>query len=363
MKIKSVKNVLIPLMIAVGVVFSFAIVTTSCSSTKAIKFALHRGLSSRFFENTSYSFEGAGEIASVWGIETDIYLTKNDDNGYHPLVCSHDINPFRQTNSNLRDAAGSVSGSIGVCNPTPSAYDLLWNPTTGTKITDLTLNQVKDKELWTGYCGENLDPTVGNVGDWIVLNNEYNAYGISGDYVVPTFKEYLTICKNHNKEAVIEIKDENSFWGADYASTLILEMINEINEVDWANHCTVIAFDGSVFDTAKPDQPYWHELKNACENPAPDISKTANILFNKFEKLCWGDYGHQDPLAEAYRAVYNHQNIDVDKSILLDSGGGDLIKFAHENNLIVNSWTVNDINDRDNLIKLDIDQMTTNVLW
>jgi glycerophosphoryl diester phosphodiesterase len=45
----------------------------------------------------------------------------------------------------------------------------------------------------------------------IVFDDTKNNYGIGGDYKIPTFKEYLSICKKYNKEAFIEIKDENFF--------------------------------------------------------------------------------------------------------------------------------------------------------
>jgi glycerophosphoryl diester phosphodiesterase len=330
---------------------------------------MHRGLSSRYFENTVDSFTAAGKTKSTWGIETDIYLTANDTDNNHPLVCTHDVNPFRYGNALTRDAGyynGDGEYQQGVCNPTPTAYDPLWDVTTGeTKITNLTLSQIQSKTLWTGYCGTNQDPAKGNVGDQIVLNNVFNKYGIGGDYHVPTFKEYLNICKQYNKEAVIEIKDENAFWnnGQDYANALILEMINEINEVNYASHCTIIAFDGSVYDDSKPDQPFWHALESAISNPTKNIANTASQLFPKFQKLCWADYGHQDPFAEAYLALNNEQNIDVDYNILLGKGGQDLVKLAHEKNLKVNCWTINDQQDCNTLKKLGVDQITGNVVF
>jgi hypothetical protein len=112
----------VALLTCVGVT---TIVSTSCS-TSSVHYVLHRGLSSRYFENTKDAFNGAGQSKNVWGIETDIYLTKTlaADNS-HPLVCAHDINPYR--NDNLtRDAKGTpTDATTGTCNPTPTAYDPL----------------------------------------------------------------------------------------------------------------------------------------------------------------------------------------------------------------------------------------------
>jgi hypothetical protein len=110
--------------------FISPILLTSCNSNimTSAQFVLHRGLSSRHFENTAESFESAGK-SSAFGIETDIYLTKNDTNGNHPLVCVHDVNPFRVESNKTRDAGylllgGGVS-SLGYPNPNPNEYDPL----------------------------------------------------------------------------------------------------------------------------------------------------------------------------------------------------------------------------------------------
>jgi glycerophosphoryl diester phosphodiesterase len=79
--------------------------------------------------------------------------------------------------------------------------------------------------------------------------------------------------------------------------------------------------------------------------------------------LCWADYGFQNSTACAYRALNNNQNIDVDLSVLLANDGQDIVKSTHEKHLLVNAWTVNDVNDRDKLIKLNVDQITGNVVW
>jgi glycerophosphoryl diester phosphodiesterase len=83
-------------------------------------------------------------------------------------------------------------------------------------------------------------------------------------------------------------------------------------------------------------------------------------MLTKFQKLIWSDYDHDVPSAEAYWAIGKGLNVDVDKSVLLAPGGKDIIKFAHENDLIVNTWTVNDETERDQLIKLGVDQVSTN---
>jgi hypothetical protein len=63
-------------------------------------------------------------------------------------------------------------------------------------------------------------------------------------------------------------------------------MIKEINQADYANHCTVIAFDGSVFDTEHPNQPFYTALAQARMNEDKKIASTAELLYPKFQKLC-----------------------------------------------------------------------------
>ncbi|MDR1991335.1 MAG: hypothetical protein LBP70_01235 [Mycoplasmataceae bacterium] len=171
------------------------------------------------------------------------------------------------------------------------------------QIVQLSLSEIKNQALWTGFCGVNKDPSHGSINDQIVMSDVYNYYGISGTYTVPTFIEYLKICQTRNKEAIIEINEDIH------------------------------------------------------------IASTANLLLKKFQKLCWADYGFQNSTACAYRALNNNQNIDVDLSVLLANDGQDIVKSTHEKHLLVNAWTVNDVNDRDKLIKLNVDQITGNVVW
>lgn len=53
------------------------------------RFIAHRGLSSRFYQNSEKAFLAAAESPFFYGIETDVWFTK--DNKW---VCCHDNNPF-----------------------------------------------------------------------------------------------------------------------------------------------------------------------------------------------------------------------------------------------------------------------------
>jgi glycerophosphoryl diester phosphodiesterase len=185
--------------------------------------------------------------------------------------------------------------------------------------------------------------------------------------VVPTFSEYLNICKEYNKEAVIEIKDENAYWGTGYANALMLELVNEVNTVGWSNHCTIIAFDGSVYDSASDplSLPFYNALKTLSTSSLNEsIKETSQKLLPKFQKLIWSDHEHESPTTEAYWAI-NQKNlsIDVDSSVLLASGGANIVKQAHRKGLIVNTWTVNDEKIRNELLAIGVDQISTNIAF
>lgn len=56
-------------------------------SENPVKFIAHRGLSEEAYQNTAAAFELAGQEETVWGIETDVWMT--NDGG---AVCMHDAN-------------------------------------------------------------------------------------------------------------------------------------------------------------------------------------------------------------------------------------------------------------------------------
>ncbi len=113
-----------------------------------IKFIAHRGLSSEEYQNTAEAFRLAAEDSTVWGIETDIWVT-----GDGHYVCMHD--------------ADSLDGVDNV--------------------RDITLAEALSTPL---------------------RKNEHNKKKYPDDDFAPTLEEYLDICKGGGKVAVIELKDK-----------------------------------------------------------------------------------------------------------------------------------------------------------
>ena len=109
----------------------------------------HRGLSNQFPENTVLAFREAGKVPCYFGMETDVQMTKDG-----VLVCMHDKTIDRTTNG------------------------------TG-KVSDYTWRELR--KLWID----------GGTG-W---NDKY-----AKKLRVPTFKEYLKICKKTNLVPYVELK-------------------------------------------------------------------------------------------------------------------------------------------------------------
>lgn len=109
------------------------------ASVNPVKFIAHRGLSGEAYQNTEKAFRLAAEEPTVWGIETDVWMTS--DGG---IVCMHDKN--------------ALTGISNVRNVT---------------LAEATSTPLKNNK------------------------EEY----------APTIQTYLSICKEHDKVAVVELKD------------------------------------------------------------------------------------------------------------------------------------------------------------
>ena len=115
-----------------------------------VRYIAHRGYSSKYYQNTVQSFAAAGEEDFFDGIETDVWLTKDN-----VFVCSHDVNPF-------------VDKKV--------------------KITDRTYDEIKDLPLRISDETYEIDRTI--------------------EYRIATLEEYLNICMDTRKLAFIEMKQK-----------------------------------------------------------------------------------------------------------------------------------------------------------
>lgn len=109
----------------------------------------HRGIAARYPENSIISFKEAAKIPYYFGMETDVQMTKDG-----VLVCMHDNTIDRTTNG------------------------------TG-KVSDYTWSELRKLRLDGGY-------------GW---SDKY-----AGKLRVPTFEQYLKICKKANLVPYVELK-------------------------------------------------------------------------------------------------------------------------------------------------------------
>lgn len=113
---------------------------------KDVKFIAHRGLRSKYFENSEEAFTAAGKSDFFYGIETDVYFTAD---------------------------------GVPVCVHNDKAFD-----GTDVSVTELTCEQIKE----------------------LPLKKDLN--GFSGRELC-LFEKYLSICSEYEKIAVIELKQWN----------------------------------------------------------------------------------------------------------------------------------------------------------
>lgn len=141
-----------------------------------VNYIAHKGASKVAPENTTKAFELAGQ-AGVFGIETDIQSTKDGC-----LVCMHDSTVDKTT-----DGKGKVS--------------------------DITLKNIK--KLKIDY-GNNVE--------------KYN------NLTVPTFEEYLDICKKYSCFAIVELK-------RNLTEESVKKAVKTIKDKNMQDKCIIISFN------------------------------------------------------------------------------------------------------------------------
>jgi len=168
--------------------------------------------------------------------------------------------------------------------------------------------------------------------DLIIEQNNYNdiiknkIYKFKTDInqlEFPNLTDYINICKKYNKEAILEIKNEVKEEDA-------LRIVEEIKSIGWLEHTTIISF---CMINLLNIRKYYKDIK-------------LQFLTGEFN----------DDLLK----------ILVNNNISLDYYFGNLTKEIidkmHDNNLVVNCWTVDKEIDADNLIDMGVDMITSNIL-
>ena len=143
------------------------------------------------------------------------------------------------------------------------------------------------------------------------------------DLTPPSLENYLSICKKYEKHSVLELKTE-------FTDEEIEKIIDIIKGFDYLENLTFISF----------------KYENLVKIRKLLPTQSAQFLFKEitdeiFEKLV-------------------KDKIDVDvKAAALDA---EWVKKFHDAGLTVNCWTVDDKDKAEELVKMGVDFITTNIL-
>lgn len=239
--------------------------TIRIDDKKQTRMIAHRGLSGRETENTNVAFVAAGN-RSHFGIETDVHKTADGQ-----FVLIHDDETGRVCETNI--------------------------PVEGSTFDELRSLVLKQKNGETGRT----------------------------DIRIPTLEEYIDICKDYGKVAVLEFK--NRFEKPDLA-----EVVRRIEERGWLDNTVFISF--------------WFENLTDLRELYPDVTI-------QFLAGVWESY---DELLEKLQA--NRFGFDVHHSVLT----AEFVEKCHAMGIDVNCWTVDDLDRAKELVDMGVDFITSNIL-
>ncbi len=140
---------------------------------------------------------------------------------------------------------------------------------------------------------------------------------------MPTLAEYINVCKQYEKVAVLELKNKMS-------AESISGIYSQIQALDYKNQTIFISF----------------ELENLKQIRKIDKAVSAQYLVSKFNKNTL--------------KVLKSNNLDLD--INYTACSREVIEQCHKNGILVNAWTVDSIGDAERLIDYGIDFITSNIL-
>lgn len=143
------------------------------------------------------------------------------------------------------------------------------------------------------------------------------------DIKIPLLEEYVQICKKYEKKCVLELK--NHFCKEDIA-----EIIEIIKKAGYLQNVIFISFDLENCTTLRDMLP---------SQPVQWLSETIDDEI--FDKLC-------------------RYSLDLD--VNYKSLTKKWIEKLHEKNITINCYTCNDKNEAEELVKMGVDCITSNIL-
>lgn len=142
------------------------------------------------------------------------------------------------------------------------------------------------------------------------------------DLRVSTVTEYVRICKTYEKVCVLELK---GYFGQENLKRLI----EAIKAEDYLDNIIFIAFDWKNLTDLKAVYPE-ATMQFLC----------SEIAFETLPEL-----------------VKNNFSLDINYKGVTQ----EIIDYMHQNNLVVNVWTVDGKEDAERLAAMGVDQITTNI--
>lgn len=240
--------------------------TIKVANTGHVAFVAHRGLSGLETENTNAAFVAAGNRESYFGIETDVHRTADGQ-----FVVIHDDNTARVSDVHVHVETSTTEELQAV---------RLNHPHTNTARDDLR---------------------------------------------IPTMEDYIGICKQYEKIAVLELKN-------DFDDAEIAEILRRIEALDYLEHTIFISF---IYEpllrvkAARPDQQ-------------------VQFLTCQRDDMDW--------LIGELAA--NGMDIDVQWGAVDE----EFVALCRKAGVRINCWTVDHPDDARRLIDLGVDFITTNIL-
>ena len=268
----------------------------------------HRGARGLMPENTMEGFEFTLNMG-VKALEFDVLISKDN-----VLVVTHDnyLSEFL-----TRDCKGK------------------WLPKKGPKISELTIAELKQFD-------------VGGVNETSSYGKSFPAQEFLSGIQIPTLSELLGLAclpKYKSLYLLLEIKSEPSVNKANF----VRQIVSEVREKKLESRTVLHSFD-------------WDLLKE-CQKVAPEIPRS--FLSELPENSEGTDYNTSDEVTPDFCSFKS----SIPKAIADQNGQmwcpyfkdltSALLMEAHALGLLVCTWTVNEIEDIENMIDIGIDGIVT----
>lgn len=143
------------------------------------------------------------------------------------------------------------------------------------------------------------------------------------DLFLPLLEDYIKICKKYNKQAILELKN-------DMEEKHIMNIVNIIDSFSYLNKTTFISF-----------------------------SRNNLIILRSHNRDISIQYLTADADDNTLEFIKEY-HLDLD--IYYKSLNKDYVDKMHNNNILVNCWTVDTKSEAESLVEMGVDFITTNIL-